>query len=289
MDKTKRNVAALGALTIVAVSIFFWGLYYLLGSPLVRGGMDVIVSLPNGGGMKRGDRVTLQGVEIGSVKDIELQGRRGVTAVLRLTSSMPLPADTRATVTGDVFGAHTVELIPGDAVVKLEKGDTIRGLTAPALADAAVKLSAQAQDVLDRANTLLSPEAVANVHATAAVLPGSAEQLRAAFNELRMASAALRRTAEGLEEAQTGQQLNAAIGRVDESARALTSVAASMERSLGSLQSVFGKIDRGDGTLGRLVNDTSLYSNLNGAALDIRSLATDMKANPKRYITIDVF
>ena len=126
MDKTKRNVAALGLLTIVAVVVFFWGLYYLLGSPLVRGGMDVVVSLPNGGGMKRGDRVTLQGVEVGSVKDIELQGSKGVAAMLRLNSSMALPADTRATVTGDVFGAHTIELIPGDAVVKLEKGDTIR-------------------------------------------------------------------------------------------------------------------------------------------------------------------
>lgn len=289
MDKTKRNVAALGALTIVAVGIFFWGLYYLLGSPLVRGGMDVIVSLPNGGGMKRGDRVTLQGVEIGSVKDIELQGKQGVSATLRLNSSMPLPADTRATVTGDVFGAHTVELIPGDAVVKLEKGDTIRGLTAPALADAAVEISAQARDVLNRATALLSPQAIADVHATAAVLPGSAEQLRAAFIELRLASAAMRRTAEGLEEARTGQKLNAAISRVDSTANALTQVAASMEKSLGSLQSVFSKIDRGDGTLGRLVNDTSLYSNLNGAARDIRSLAADMKTNPKRYLTIDVF
>jgi phospholipid/cholesterol/gamma-HCH transport system substrate-binding protein len=289
MDKTKRNVAALGALTIVAVGIFFWGLYYLLGSPLVRGGMDVVVALPNGGGMKRGDRVTLQGVHIGSVKDIELQGKQGVSATLRLNSSMPLPADTRATVTGDVFGAHTVELIPGDAVVKLEKGDTIRGLTAPALTDAAVEISAQARDVLNRATALLSPQAIADVHATAAVLPGSAEQLRAAFIELRLASAAMRRTAEGLEEAKTGQQLNAAISRVDSTARALTQVAASMEKSIGSLQSVFNKIDRGDGTLGRLVNDTSLYSNLNGAARDIRSLATDMKANPKRYLTIDVF
>lgn len=288
MDKTKRNAAALGVLTIVAVVVFFWGLYYLLGSPLVRGGMDVVVSLPSGGGMKRGDRVTLQGVEVGSVKDIDLQAR-GVTATLRLTRGMPLPADTRATVTGDVFGAHTIELLPGDAAVKLEKGDTILGVTAPLLTDAATGLSAQARDVLARANALLSPEAVANVHATAAVLPSSAEQLRAAFNELRLASAALRRTAEGLEDANTGQQLNAAIGRVDESARALTAVAASMERSVGSLQSVFAKIDRGDGTLGKLVNDTTLYTNLNGAARDISALATDMKANPKRYLTIDVF
>jgi phospholipid/cholesterol/gamma-HCH transport system substrate-binding protein len=295
MDKTKRNVAALGLLTIVAVAVFFWGLYYLLGSPLVRGGMDVMVALESGGGMKRGDRVTLQGVEIGSVKEIDLVSK-GVVATLRLNGSYPLPADSKATLTGDVFGAHTLELIPGDGNVKLEKGDTIRGMNARQLTDAAVELSAQARDVLNRTNLLLSPEAVANLHATAAVLPSSAEQLRSAFAELRMASAALRRTAEGLEEAKTGQQLNAAIGRVDSTARALASVANSvdrslgtLDRSLGSLQSVFSKIDRGDGTLGRLVNDTSLYSNLNGAARDIRALATDMKANPKRYLTVDVF
>lgn len=288
MDKTKRNLAALGALTIVAIVLFFWGLYYLLGSPVLRGGMDVVVSLPTGGGMKRGDRVTLQGVEIGSVKDIELRPN-GVSATLRLNERYPLPADTRATVTGDVFGAHTLELIPGTAIVKLEKGDTLGGMMAPALTDAAVELSASARTTLQRANELLNPQAVANLHATAAVLPASAEQLRSAFAELRLASAALRRTAEGLEDAKTGQQLNAAIGRVDETARALKDVATSMDRSLVSLNSVFAKIDRGDGTLGKLVNDTSLYFNLNGAARDIRALAEDMKANPRRYLTIDVF
>lgn len=288
MDKTKRNLAALGALTIVAIVLFFWGLYYLLGSPVLRGGMDVVVSLPTGGGMKRGDRVTLQGVEIGSVKEIELRPN-GVSATLRLNERYPLPADTRATVTGDVFGAHTLELIPGTAIVKLEKGDTLGGMMAPALTDAAVELSASARTTLQRANQLLNPQAVANLHATAAVLPASAEQLRSAFAELRLASAALRRTAEGLEDAKTGQQLNAAIGRVDETARALKDVAASMDRSLLSLNSVFAKIDRGDGTLGKLVNDTTLYSNLNGAARNIRALADDMKANPKRYLTIDVF
>jgi phospholipid/cholesterol/gamma-HCH transport system substrate-binding protein len=289
MDKNSRNVIALGALTILAIGIFFWGLYYLLGNSVLRGGMDVIVAMPSGGGLKRGDRVTLQGVEVGSVRDIALQGKRGVTAVLRLNEKFPLPADTRATVSGDVFGAHTVELLPGEALVKLEEGDTLLGANAPALMEQAAGLSVTARDVLTRANELLSPQAVADIHATAAVLPASAEQLRAAFTELRLASAALRRTTEGVEEAKTGQALASAIGRVDESARALTAVAAAMERSVGSLESVFAKIDRGDGSLGRLINDTTLYSQLNGAAREIRALAADMKANPKRYLTIDVF
>ena len=289
MENTKRNVVALGALTVVAVIFFVFGLYYLLGSPLLKGGMDVVVMLESGGGLKRGDRVTLQGVNVGSVKSVTLNGPQGVSAVLRLDDDLPLPADTRANVIGDVFGAHSVALLPGTAMVKLEKGDTLRGMNAPALAEAATELSATARNVLIRADSLLSPDAVADIHATTSILPGSAEQLRAAFIELRLAAAALKRTTESLDQAKTGPALAAAIGRIDESARAMSAVAAQMERSLGPLQSVFNKVDQGQGTLGKLVNDTSLYAELNGAARELRALATDIKANPKRYITVEIF
>ena len=289
MDNTRRNVAALGALTILAVVLFVFGLYYLLGSPLLKGGMDIIVLLERGGGLKRGDRVTLQGVNVGAVRSVRLNGPQGVTATLRLNDDLPLPADTRASVRGDVFGAHTVELIPGTAMVKLEPGDTLRGMNEPMLVEAATELSATARNVLVRADSLLSPEAVADIHATTAILPGSAAQLRAAFIELRLAAAALKRTTESLDQANTGPALAAAIGRIDESARAMSVVAAQMERSLEPLHSVFSKVDQGQGTLGRLVNDTSLYAELNGAARELRALATDIKANPKRYITVEIF
>ena len=289
MDKTRRNVAALGALTIMAVVLFVFGLYYLLGSPLLKGGMNVVVMLESGGGLKRGDRVSLQGVNVGSVRSVQLNGPQGVTATLRLNEDLPLPADTRASVVGDVFGAHTVELLPGTAMVKIEPGDTLRGMRAQALAEAATELSATARNVLIRADSLLSPQAVADIHATAAIMPSSAEQLRAAFTELRLAAAALKRTTESLDEASTGPALAAAIGRIDETARAMTAVASQMERSLAPLQSVFAKVDQGQGTLGRLINDTTLYAELNGAARELRALTADIKANPKRYLTIEVF
>ncbi|HEX6066200.1 MAG TPA: MlaD family protein [Longimicrobiales bacterium] len=289
MDNTKRNVAALGALTVLAVVLFVFGLYYLLGSPLLKGGMDVVVMLESGGGLKRGDRVTLQGVNVGAVRGVQLNGPQGVTATLRLNDDLPLPADTRANIVGDVFGAHTVELLPGTAMVKLEKGDTLRGMNEPALAEAATELSATARNVLIRADSLLSPQAVADIHATTSILPSSALQLRAAFTELRLAAAALKRTTEAFDQSNSGPALAAAIGRIDSTARAMNAVAVQMERSLAPLQSVFAKVDQGRGTLGMLVNDTSLYTELNGAARELRALATDIKANPKRYVTIEVF
>lgn len=289
MDKRKRNIAAIGALTLVAAVVFLWGFYYLLGNPVFQGGMDVTVLMTDGAGLKRGDRVHLQGVEVGSVKMVRLVPGGGVVAELRLSENLPLPADTRASVSGDVFGAHTVDLRPGSAMVKLEDGDTIRGFAERALTAVAGDIGSQATQLLTRFDSLLSPETVGNLGATAAVLPGSAHELRATFIQLHQASAALRRTALEVENARTGEALASAIARADESARALTALANSLERSIVPLASVFEKIDRGHGTLGRLVNDSSLYHEMNGAASEFRSLAADIKRDPRRYIKLEIF
>jgi phospholipid/cholesterol/gamma-HCH transport system substrate-binding protein len=289
MDKRRRNLATVGLLTLVAAVIFVWGLFWLLGTPLLRGGMDVSVLLSDGGGLKRSDRVELQGVQVGMVSQVRLSPEGGVYVQLRLDDQLALPTDTRATVIGDVFGAHTVQLIPGQSLLKLSAGDTIRGGATPQLSQIATDLSTRVESVLMNADALLSPNAVRDVHATAAVLPSSAEALRAAFTELRMASASLRRTAERVEDSETGASINTAIGEIERTAVALTAAAGRMEESLGSLASLLGKIDNGNGTFGRLVNDTTMYVEMNHTLREVRALAEDIRERPGRYFTVRVF
>ncbi|MEX1182641.1 MAG: MlaD family protein [Gemmatimonadota bacterium] len=289
MDKRRRNLITVGMLTVVAALLFFFGLYWLMGTPVLRGGMDVTVALSDGGGLKRSDRVQVQGVQIGTVRSVELDPRGGVLVDLRLDDNLALPTDSRVVVRGDVFGAHVVELIPGEAVMSLGPNDTIHGGSSPELSQIATDLSARVGAVLTSADQLLSPEAVRDVHATAAVLPAGAEELRAAFAELRLASAALRRTAESVEAAEAGPALSGALEEFTVSARSLTSAAGTLEESLGSFASVLEKIDSGSGTLGRLVNDESVYDELSNTLREVRALAADIRERPNRYFTVRVF
>lgn len=290
MHKHRRNLVSIGLLTIVAVAIFFWGLFWMLGTPVFRGGTDVTLLLSNGGGLKRSDRVQLQGVQVGTVRSVELHPGGGVVVGLRLDhDNLALPTDTRATITGDVFGAHVVDLIPGTSGISVTPGDTLRGVASPQFTQIATDLSSRVESVLTNADRLLSPQAVADVHATAAVLPASAQELRAAFAELRLASIALRRTAENVESAETGTALSSAISEVEQSAQALTSAAGRLEESLGSFASVMNKIDSGSGTLGRLVNDESVFVELNNTLREMRALANDIRERPGRYINVRVF
>lgn len=289
MDKRNRNIIALGLLTIVAAVVFFWGLYFLLGNTALRGGTELTLALDDGGGVKRGDRVHVQGVEVGNVQSVRLNDAGGVSARIRVDGEIVLPADTRAAIAGDVFGAHVVELRPGKALVRLERGDTIYGVADPGPLQLAAELGEQASELLTSADSLLSPDMIANVRATAEVLPTSALELRAVFGELREASAALRRTIENVEQARTGDQLAGAVLHVERSADALASAAGAIERSFGSLDAVLTKIDGGHGTLGLLVNDSTLYVQLSETLREMGALATDVRERPGRYISLRLF
>ncbi len=289
MDKRRRNITAIGLLVVAAAALFAWGFFFLLGEPMLTKGNTVFVVVNNGVGLKRGDRVQLQGVTIGTVREVLLAQSRGVSVELRLTDGIKLPADTRAIVRGDVFGAHTVDLLPGTAIVKLQSGDTIRGSAESPLPQVAGELSQQARAILTSTDSLLSPRTVADLKATAATLPKTAVEMRDAFVELHGAAAALRKSSLDLENAHTGPALKSALGQVEQSARALTAAANSMERSLNSTASVMNKIDTGKGTLGRLVNDSTLYRDMQDAMREMKALAVDIRTNPKRYVNVKVF
>jgi len=137
------------------------------------------VMMEDGAGLGRGDQVYLNGVQVGTVRQVNLNPPEGVTVRINVDDEIRLPADTRVVVSSDVFGATIVQLLPGRALVALEGGDTIQGITRQALPELATDLGDQARRIMASADSLLSPGAVNDLKATASVLPEVAQQLRA--------------------------------------------------------------------------------------------------------------
>ncbi|MDX1675066.1 MAG: MlaD family protein, partial [Longimicrobiales bacterium] len=252
-------------------------------------GDEVVVVMEDGAGLSRGTAVQLNGVQVGTVRNVSLSPPDGVTVRINVDDDVRLPADTRVLVRNDVFGKTAVELMPGRALVALEGGDTIRGIVRQTLPDLASELGDEARAVLRSADSLLAPGTVRDLQATASVLPEVAQQLRSAFSELSMATSSLRRTAEEMEAAGAGAEIAATLAEVRGSARAATDAFRSMDTSLGTLASVLGKIDRGEGTLGLLVNDTSLYGEMSLTLQEMRALTADIRENPRKYVTVEIF
>ncbi len=64
---------------------------------------------------------------------------------------------------------------------------------------------------------------------------------------------------------------------------------ASLESTVANLDKVLGKIERGEGTLGKLMENEELYDNLSNASKELDLLLQDFRLNPKRYVNVSVF
>ena len=192
-----------------------------------------------------------------------------------------------------VFGGMTVDVIPGTAEERVEDGDVLPGSSAEGLLSSAESLGVEADTVLRRITTLLSPQTIGSVGQSASELQTLLMELNALASrqreELAALSTSLRRSAAGIEDITTGPELGRAVARIDSLTVRLGTTSTSLDLAARSLDAVLGRIERGEGTLGRLSQDEALYTNLNSAAENLNALVVDIRENPGRYIDLRVF
>ncbi len=62
-----------------------------------------------------------------------------------------------------------------------------------------------------------------------------------------------------------------------------------LRTTIERLNTAVEKIDSKDGSIGRLLNDDQLYENLANTTRSLHILMDDIRANPKRYVSISIF
>jgi phospholipid/cholesterol/gamma-HCH transport system substrate-binding protein len=114
--------------------------------------------------------------------------------------------------------------------------------------------------------------------------------------ELKALSVSLRRSAESVEKVTAGPELERSVRRLDQLSQRLDTTLGTVDRSASSLESILARIDRGEGTLGKLTKDEQLYKNatdatasLNKAADELQKVLADLKANPRKYVNLKIF
>jgi phospholipid/cholesterol/gamma-HCH transport system substrate-binding protein len=163
---------------------------------------------------------------------------------------------------------------------------------------AARDLHASIRNVADLSSTLRS---VTQAHASD--LDTLSGQLRSALSTLNRAAGVVEVTARRLDSATTSDQVRLLVQNFSDAASELRHAATQVrelstrfrstqeraESFLATGDSVLSKMNRGDGTLGLLLNDPSLYRRADSLLLELRALSADVRANPKRYVSVRLF
>ncbi len=283
----------LGLLVIVSAAMLTWGYFWLTGQPLTERGYTLLIST-HSSQLERGDRVRVAGVEVGSVTGVDLVATDRVIVRLHVRRDVRLPRDSWALIKSvGFFGEEYVDLMPGSSTALLSAGDTIAARTGTGMLGLAGEIGDKAESVLTQLDRLLADSTIEDVQGTVMALRGTITELERLVNvngdEFAALSRSLRQTAESLEKSLGGPAVEGAVADLEDTAATLAEAAESLKATARSIESVAAKIDRGQGTLGKLVNDPSVYEELRSALRSTSALTRDIQENPGRYMKFSVF
>ena len=311
MKKILSKELIIGCSVIVALLILFFGINYLKGINLFKPANFYTVNYDNVAGLETAASVTIDGYKVGQVRDIEFDynhpGKIKVT--LALNENLRVPEDSRALIESSMLGGPSIIIKLGSSKKMIPMGGEIQGATNPGL------MSTVSNEILPQVTDLLPmlDSLMVNLNNTAynisrlsghPALTSSVKRM----DDITMNIAALSgdlRNSLGTQVPGLMRQASSIATNLDSVANNLallscklknmpldatmedvSEIVTNMRNVSSNLTTLSQSLNNPDGTLGLLMRDPELYSNLNRVTSDIDSLIVDIKRNPKRYISI---
>ena len=296
MKKIRTKEFIIGASVLLSLLILFFGIDYLKGINVFKSANYYYASYTNVTGLAQSAPVTLNGFKVGLVRDIsyEYDNPGHVQVELSLDRELKVPVGSVAKIESDLLGTATVVLHFTDAKTYEPRGgkliaETASGMLDGVSADLMPKVSAmlpKVDSLLTNVNLLVSDPALRqsvqrldiitlelatlmrSVNGTVAKLPPIVRNVDSITSNVSAVTSDLGYL--------SGQLRNLPVDSLVNDLQAVTA----------NLHELTDQLNNPNSTLGALTTDKALYDNLNAAAASLDSLLIDVKAHPKRYISI---
>ncbi len=310
------NETKVGALTAISITLLILGFNFLKGKNLTKKSRYLYARFQKIDGLVPANPVMMKGLTIGSVYmtepgDADLNS---IIVTIRLDEAINIPVNSLGTIKTGLLGSNSLEILKGDATTHLQPGDTLKTVANGGLFGGIMEKLEPTQKNLDKAllsvdtvltkvGGVLTEQAQADLRQTLANLnhvTANLTQTTASINALLNAqTGALTKTVANLQ--QFTEVLSAVKDKLPVIAQNLETTTKNLSElefdktlktinnAMTSLNETIGKINSSDGTLGSLINDKKLYTNLTSTINSLNILMQDLRLNPKRYVNISVF
>lgn len=287
-----QKEAAVGLFVILGITAFVGGGMFLRNKSL--GSPDVLVLFHDIGNLKDGAPVRISGAPVGRVDGIVFEGVGKVRIGLIFSEKITATKAARASI-GSVgmLGDAIVNFDPGQGA-PLAKGEVIIGTVESGLFDKGANLADQASQTMTSLNRMLDTGLVVDLRHTLVTTEkllryladqqgGPTAEVNATMKSLQATSARLDSTLAKIDPASLQVRLDSTMHSTGKLADQLSTTTARMD-------SILARIQRGDGTLGKLAADSGLYTDLRKTLQATNGLIDELKKNPgKLGITVKLF
>lgn len=300
MKKLLSKELIIGISVICAIVVLVFGIEYLKGVNMLSPANFYYVNCNNVSGLVVSSPVSIDGFKVGQVREItyDYDNPGNIKVMLAVNKKLRIPDDSYAVLSSSLMGEGFVDIKVGKSKNMLAVGSDINIRNVPGLMDAL------AQDVMPAVNTILPriDSLLMNLNTLVAdpALSQSIARLDGISSNILAASQGLNTTMKRDVPGLVGSARSSMV-KIDTITANLAQLSAQLKQLpltatmenvneiTDNLMKFSNQLNDKNSTLGLLTQDPELYNRLNRVSADIDSLIVDIKANPKRYISIKLF
>jgi len=312
-----RREAKIGLVIVLTALLFIWGVNYLKGTDLFTKQVRFFAVYDQVSGLIESNAVTISGVKIGQVQNIAFHpdgsGRIVVEAIVDKVINIPDNSIARL-YSSDILGKREIEILLGDSKRLIQSGDTLETKIQATLQDEVslqlLPFKKQAENLLAQIDSVMAviqyifneksraniAESLENIKLIISNFERTTHTLDTTFYSQAKRIATIISNAESI--TTNIEKNNKSITAIIQNFEAVSDSLASANikqtinnanLALEEFEAIMAKINKGEGSVGLLIHDESLYKNLEGSSKQLEKLIEDIKEDPRKYFNISVF
>ncbi|MCX6230191.1 MAG: MlaD family protein [Bacteroidetes bacterium] len=314
--KIKREIK-IGVLFIVSIAIFIWGVNFLKSKDIFSSQKVCYAYYPKVDGLVASNPVYISGIKVGYIKDVSFISNESssVKVAIVISSDIKVPVNSIAKIySADLMGSKAIQILMGDSKEKIKGGEILKS---DIEADLKEEISRQVVPLKLKAEELMSSFDSVLIAVKLIFNTSTQKNLSQSFENIKITLENIKNTTYNVDTLVSTQRNrlasiinnfesishnirnnNEKISNIISNFSSISDTLAkaniaqtiqSANKALGEMSAIMQKINKGEGSLGMLVNDDSLYKKLESSAKNLDLLLEDFRLHPDRYVKISVF
>ena len=314
--KIRREVY-IGIIVVIVFAFFLWGVSFLKSDALFNKHQTYVAIYERVNGIVIDNPVLINGMKVGKVKELGFCNDKSNKIYVKIVMLKPVNIPVNSTmiiVSSDLLGAKAVDIELGDSKTFAKSGDTLIAGTSKSLQEEVsmqvLPIKMKAEQLLSSFDSLIGSLQVVLNKNTIDNLNKSFESIRFTLQNIQHLSynvdtlviteknrmirilVNIESITENIKNnnGKLTNIINNFSSISDTLAKAhISKTFANLNKSLNDFSVITDKINKGQGSIGKLINNDSLYNNLQSSSKDLDKLLEDIRLNPHRYVHISVF
>lgn len=295
----------IGVFVVVVLTASFFLINYLRGEDIMNREIELVSRYDNVEGLVASAPVFIKGYKAGKVSEVIYQPESGdFKVVCSIKKEFAIPQDSRMTIYAvDIMGGKGVRIDLGASEVMAQDGDSLEPAFEAGLMDG---LASGIGPLLDKVNSTLDSLGVTVAGVNRVLSEKNTASISRTIAHLERTMADVRSLAASVEG--KSDELDSFVENLAALSEKFTGIAAKVDTTMTGVNDFVGTLNQSDveglvtsfrqllenvndpnGTIGKLMNDGSVYDSVDSLLNDVDTLVRKIQENPKKYIRISVF